>query len=230
MHALHIRFQNIRKSYRGKTVLNGISLDLVPQLFVGLRGASGSGKSTLGRIACGLEAPDNAGSPGDGGQVFWDEVPFQGARDLRRGRMPWLPQNAEAALNPLKTVKTLLEEVCLLRRPRTNKTDLQNCVLTALDRVELSADLLGYRPPDLSGGMNQRLLLTRLLLGEPDALVLDELVTGLDASAAAGLVRLVKGIKEERRLSCLLISHEEAVLHFLCDKIYYLKDGKLFEE
>jgi ABC-type dipeptide/oligopeptide/nickel transport system ATPase subunit len=222
MPAICIKLKNIQKSYGEKLVLDGISLDLQPGEFVGLRGPSGVGKSTLGRIVCGLETADS-------GQVFWDERPINISIDMRLELVPWLPQNAEAALNPLKTVKKLLEEVCLLRQLHIKKSDLHSRVLDVLEQVELSADLFGYRPPELSGGMNQRLLLARILLTEPDALVLDEFVTGLDASTAASLVGLVYSLKTQRTLTCLVISHEEAVLRFLCDRIYTLNAGKLQE-
>jgi peptide/nickel transport system ATP-binding protein len=217
MPALHLNLENITKTYnRDQRVLENLCLDIPPGIFAGVRGPSGSGKSTLARIAAGLEKPG-------GGTVRWDGADIRRGPQLRRrgGRVQFLPQNAEAALNPLKTVKTLLEEVCDaagLNRDR---------IFPALDRVELSRKLLGYRPSELSGGMNQRLLFTRILLGNPDCLILDEPGSGLDASAAAGLYRLIKGRKEEGNVSCLIISHEREVLNFLCDRIFLLEDRRL---
>jgi ABC-type dipeptide/oligopeptide/nickel transport system ATPase subunit len=220
MPALHLRLEHITKAYGRKKVLGDLFLNLEAGVFAGITGPSGSGKSTLARIAAGLEKPDQGG-------VFWDQrnILEHWSRRHRGGRICLLPQNAEAALNPLKTVRTLLEEFC----PRDRKRDRAALITEALERVELSPELLGYRPPELSGGMNQRLLLTRLLLRSPDCLILDEAGTGLDASVAAGLYRLIRAIKGEGRLSCLMISHEREVLNFLCDRIYVLKRLQLKE-
>jgi ABC-type dipeptide/oligopeptide/nickel transport system ATPase subunit len=220
MSALHLRLENITKAYGRKKVLKDLFLDLEAGTFAGITGPSGSGKSTLGRIAAGLEKPDQGG-------VFWDQrnILEHWPQRHRGGRICLLPQNAEAALNPLKTVRSLLEEFC----PRDRKTDRAALIAAALERVELSPELLSYRPPELSGGMNQRLLLTRLLLRSPDCLILDEAGTGLDASVAAGLYRLISAIKGEGRLSCLMISHEREVLDFLCDRIYVLESLHLKE-
>lgn len=220
MPALHLNLENITKTYgRDRRVLENLCLDIPPGIFAGVRGPSGSGKSTLARIASGLEKPGK-------GRVRWDGVNIHGGRQQyhRGGRMQLLPQNAEAALNPLKTVKTLLEEVCCLAGLDRDR------ILPALDQVELSRNLLGYRPPELSGGMNQRLLFARILLGSPDCLILDEPGSGLDASAAAGLYRLIKGLKQEGKISCLIISHEREVLNFLCDRIFLLEDRRLKQE
>ena len=201
MPALPLRLENITKPYGRKKVLGELFLDLEAGAFVGIAGPSGSGKSTLARIAAGLEKPDE-------GEVFWDRRNLQEhwSRRHRGGRVCLLPQNAEAALNPLKTVRSLLEEFC----PRDRNADRGALIAEALDRVGLGGAFLGYRPPELSGGMNQRLLLTRILLRAPDCLILDEAGTGLDASAAAGLYRLIRTVKGEGRLSCLMISHERA--------------------
>ena len=220
MSALHLRLENIAKSYGRKKVLGDLFFTLEAGAFAGITGPSGSGKSTLARIAAGIERPDQGG-------VFWDHrnILDHWPRRYRGGRICLLPQNAEAALNPLKTVRCLLEEFC----PRDRNIDRTALVAEALARVELCPELLGYRPPELSGGMNQRLLLTRLLLRSPDCLILDEAGTGLDASVAAGLYRLIRTIKGEGRLSCLIISHEREVLNFLCDRIYVLKSLQLKE-
>jgi peptide/nickel transport system ATP-binding protein len=185
-------------------------------------GLSGSGKSTLARIAAGLENPD-------AGRVLWDgrDIRGPGRKRHREGRMLILLQNAEGALNPLKTVAVLLKEVRRLKGlPRK---DDDSALRTALAEVELSPDILALRPPELSGGMNRRVLLARLFLRSPDFIIFDEPTSGLDASVQAAVLHLIRKLRRELGFSSLVISHDRDVLDFLCSRTLLLSGGALIE-
>jgi ABC-type dipeptide/oligopeptide/nickel transport system ATPase subunit len=134
-------------------------------------------------------------------------------------------QDPEGALNPSKRAARLLDEVCHLagmddvtRREKTGEI---------IETVGLSPEVLPRYPHQLSGGQNQRVALARILLLEPQIIVLDEPTSSLDVSMQAQVLSLLKRLHETKNLAYLFISHDHDVIDFMCDRIGLLKDGRL---
>ncbi len=224
-----LKAENISKSYfsggrKGNkhSVLAQISLEIEKGKVLGIIGDSGSGKTTLGKIVAGIEGP------AEGRIVFNGKELSQLSREQRavfRRKVQMLFQDPEGALNPLKQVAKLLDEVCRLtgmtesaRKERTGEM---------IETVGLSGEILDRYPRQLSGGQNQRVALARILLLDPQLIVLDEPTSSLDVSMQAQILSLLRNLQKTKELAYLFISHDRDVIDFMCDQVGVLRDGRL---
>jgi peptide/nickel transport system ATP-binding protein len=102
-------------------------------------------------------------------------------------------------------------------------------VASLLDDVGLNAALMPLYPGGVSGGQAQRIAIARALAAEPELLVLDEPTSALDVSTQALLLNLLRDLARRASLSCLLISHDFAVVSYLADRIAVLREGRIIE-
>jgi peptide/nickel transport system ATP-binding protein len=229
MSPLLLRADHIRKSFRSgylrrtsKTVLEDVSLFLERGETLGIVGPSGSGKTTLGRILGGLD-------PHYRGEMFLGEIKLS-ALGRRQKRIHFqkiqvLFQDPEGSLNPKKRISRSLNEV--LRLIGAGKKARLSAVEEVLDRVGLQKEVLTRIPCQLSGGQNQRLALARILLRKPEILILDEPTSLLDVSVQAQILRLLKQLQQDLKLSCIFISHDMDVVRFMSRRIARLEEGIL---
>jgi zinc transport system ATP-binding protein len=212
---------NVTFGYGGSDVLDDVSLSIRPGEFVALVGPNGSGKSTLLRILLGVLRP-RLGS-----------VSLFGARpdDLHdRSRLGYVPQRPSLASEVPATVAEIVSAGRLERGRwwrRMGDTDRQ-AVEHALASVGLTAD--GDRPlNELSGGQQQRAFIARALASEPQLLVLDEPIAGIDAESQRRFRDSLVHLIQEHGAGVLLVSHElSAVAHDL-DRVIVLKGHVLFD-
>jgi zinc transport system ATP-binding protein len=213
--------RNVTFGYSGSDVLDDVSLSIRPGEFVALVGPNGSGKSTLLRILLGVLRP-RLGS-----------VSLFGARpnDLHdRSRLGYVPQRPSLASEVPATVAEIVSAGRLERGRwwrRMGDTDRQ-AVEHALASVGLTAD--GDRPlNELSGGQQQRAFIARALASEPQLLVLDEPIAGIDAESQRRFRDSLVHLIQEHGAGVLLVSHElSAVAHDL-DRVIVLKGHVLFD-
>ncbi|NPV62407.1 MAG: ABC transporter ATP-binding protein [Methanotrichaceae archaeon] len=220
--------ENVSMSYRtgyfGKrsTILEGANLEILPGRTLGLVGGSGSGKTTLGKVLAGLERPSE-GRVLFGGRDIWKME----ARDFRlfRRKVQMVFQDPEGSLNPMKSIERSIQEVLsLLKVP---KRDWHERTLDMLQTVGLSEELLGRRPSQVSGGQNQRIALGRVLLLEPEIIILDEPTSALDISVQAQVLHLLRELQRERGMGYLLITHSAQVVSFMAHDIAVIERGRL---
>jgi peptide/nickel transport system ATP-binding protein len=214
----------VRKAFRDRRAVDGVSLDLAAGETLGVVGESGSGKSTLARIVLGLLEPD-------AGEVLlrgaaWSALPEKRRRPLRAA-IQHVPQDPLSALDPRLTVRAALAEAVGARRLGDRGRD--GVLGALLQEVGLGAELLDRRPGQLSGGQRQRVAIARALAPEPAALVCDEPVSALDVRTQAQILALLARLQAERGLAILLISHDLAVVREVCDRVLVLKDGAVVE-
>ncbi|MFB7506164.1 ABC transporter ATP-binding protein [Streptomyces broussonetiae] len=197
--AVHI--EGLTRSFDGRTVIDGLHLDIAPGEFVALLGRSGCGKSTLLRILAGLDRDIR-------GTVL---VPRRRAVAFQAPRlMPWKKVWRNVLLGlPGKPERGVAER--------------------ALDEVGLGHRIDAW-PRTLSGGEAQRASLARALVREPDLLLLDEPFGALDALTRIKAQRLVGELWEQRACAVLLVTHdvEEAVL--LADRVLVMDGGRIAHE
>ena len=204
----------IRAGYRGREVLNDVSLTVAPGETVGLRGPSGSGKSTLVRVLALLHAPL-------AGHVTLDGVRVGGVRhrvpaDVRT-RIGVLFQSPRAAADPRLSLADLIAEpLRALRQPREH---VAARVAGLADRAGLTADVLARRPHAVSDGQLQRACLARALVHEPRYLLCDEATTMLDASTQALVAAVVTEQQRRTGMGVLLVSHDPALLARWADRV-----------
>jgi len=207
----------LRKSYRGRTVVAGVTLRVEGGEVVGLLGPNGAGKTTTFSMVVGLVAPD-------GGRVRLDGDDVTGLPMFRRARrgMGYLPQEASVfrKLTALDNLLAILETLALTREQREEKAHL------LLDRFKLSH--LAHAVADtLSGGERRRLEIARALVTRPSLMLLDEPFTGVDPIAIFDIQGFIKNLKN-RGIGVLLTDHNVHATLSIVDRAYIVNEGKVF--
>jgi len=215
-----LQVDHVSKSYQTRQqVLKNINLTVGKGEIVGLVGESGSGKSTLAKVIMQLETPEK-------GAVFFDnQLVTKQNRTHFYENCQIIFQNATAALNPVWTVKELLQEPIQSQKPVTD-----SYLQTMLEKVMLPTDILQALPSELSGGERQRVNLLRSILVEPQLLVCDEIVSSLDRLIQREIIDLLMSLNKERDMAILFISHDLKVVSYLCDRIYVMNAGEIVDE
>ncbi len=212
---------------RGRVVhaVENVSLDVAPGEVVGLVGESGSGKTTIARCALRLTEP-TAGEVRFAGTDL-RRLPRRALKAVRR-RMQYVFQDPFGSLSPRMTVAEILTEGLVIQRIGS-RAERRDRAVQALAAVELQADSLSRYPHQFSGGQRQRLGIARALVLQPDFLVADEPVSALDVSIQAQIINLLRGLQQRMGLTMLFISHDLAVVEYLCDRVVVLYLGRIME-
>ena len=222
--ALGVRFAQAG----GETVqaLDGVSFALARGETLGVVGESGCGKSTLARAVARL-GPISEGSIRYEG-IALDRLEGRELREMRR-RLQIVFQDSRSSLDPRMTAGDAIEQPLIALHPRLTPGDRRRRVLAMMERVGLAADLADHHPSALSGGQCQRVALARALVVEPELLVCDEPLSGLDLSLQAQVVNLLAEIKAELGLTLLVIAHDLAIVRHLSDRVLVMYLGRVAE-
>ena len=203
--------------------LDGVSLELRRGEVLGIVGESGAGKSTLARCVVGIQRPTA------GRLRFAGEPLDPGSDRAQRRAIQMVFQDPYASLNPAMTIGAALVELLRVNRLSPDRGAARARAGELLELVGLPATALDRRPRAFSGGQRQRIGIARALALEPQLLVADEPVSALDVSVQASILKLLKRLQQELALTVLLISHDLAVVHQLCDRVIVLRDGRIVE-
>lgn len=221
-----IIFENINKAYiknqQHVHALNNINLHIDTGDIFGLIGWSGAGKSSLIRLVNQLEKPTS-------GTVYVNSV---NVNTLDRA----------AQRQHKKKIGMIFQHFNLLE----SKTVAQNVaiplILQGIDRNEITqrvdamlsyVDLLGKKdsyPSQLSGGQKQRVGIARALITEPTILLCDEATSALDPQTTIAILKLLKQINNERKITILLVTHEMEVIASICNKVAVMEKGQVIEQ
>ncbi len=202
------------------------SFTLRKQQTLGIVGESGSGKTTLAMTVLRLQKATDGHIQFNGEDIL--SLPDKTFLPYRR-RMQIVFQNPYASLNPRFTVGQSLMEPILLHGMANNKTEALELALVWLERVGLTKYDFYKFPHEFSGGQRQRVALARALTVRPELLILDEPVSALDVSVQAQILNLLKDIQDQLGVSYLFISHDLAVVHFLCHEVMVMHQGEVVE-
>lgn len=189
---------------------------------LGLVGESGCGKTTLGRLSCGLLSPDQ-------GEILFQnkKLPPAGAGSWAAGKIQMVFQDPASSLNPRMKVLSSIAEPLLAKG--LSRGDARLKAEQMLATLGLAG--LGQRyPHQFSGGQKQRIAIGRALITGPQIIICDEPVSALDASVQAQILNLLKEIQIEYKPAYLFISHDLAVIGFMCPKIMVMYGGQLVEK
>ena len=212
---------------RGPVVkaLQDISFDIPRGQVVGLVGESGSGKTTIGRSVLRLIEPTS-------GEVKLDgiDITTLSGDQLRRQRrkMQYIFQDPFASLSPRMTIGQVLTEGLDIQRIGT-RAERRARAEKALMAVELPVDAFDRYAHEFSGGQRQRIGIARALTLEPDFIVADEPVSALDVSIQAQVINLLRDLQVRLGLTMLFISHDLAVVEYICDTVIVLYLGRIME-
>jgi peptide/nickel transport system ATP-binding protein len=194
--------------------------------FVGVVGESGSGKSTLARTLIGLETPTSGALELLGRDITGTDG---GSRDWRQKQMQIVFQDPQSALNPRRKVGSIVGQALEVEMPRPKVAAVEARIRELLSETGLSQEMAARYPSQLSGGQKQRVNIARALCRLPRLLIADEIASGLDVSVQAQLLNLLLRLREELGFSMLFISHDLAVVRYLCDRVLVMSKGEIVE-
>ena len=203
--------------------ISDFSFSLFPGETLGLVGASGSGKSTLGRALIYLDPPEKGTIEFEGTLLNEKNI------SSYRKEIQFIFQDPYAALHPQKTVGKVIGEAIQIHQKELTSSDVLNRVISLLDQTGLGVDFLNRYPHELSGGQRQRVVIARALAPQPKLVICDECVAALDISVQAQVLNLLNQLKKNFNLSYLFISHDLAIVKYMCDRVMVIHDGKIVE-
>ncbi len=231
-----LEFRDLRLAYvvrgQAREVLRGVSFAVQPGETYGLVGESGCGKSTAAYAAV-RYLPRNARILSGGVHVAGRDVMSldrNELRELRANNASIVYQDPGQALNPtIKVGPQLIEAFRLIGLDKTESLARAREMLQTVQIADPDS-VLGRYPHQLSGGMQQRVIIAMALACSPQLLILDEPTTGLDATVEAEVLDLVRGLRDEFGTSVLFISHNLGAIRSMCDRVGVLYAGQLVEE
>ncbi|TFD70468.1 ABC transporter ATP-binding protein [Cryobacterium sp. Hb1] len=228
-----LKVQALSVRYAGalRPSIADVSFSLAAGEVVGVVGESGSGKTTLGLALLGL-LPQ--GTKVHGSALF-ERAEILGVserelRPLRGTLLSTIVQNPATALNPSFSVGSQI--VALLRRHRTlSKSGARSLAIEWLDRVGISEPekRMGSYSHQLSGGMNQRVVIAMALALSPRLVIADEPTSALDVTVQAAILRLITELIDDSGSSMVLITHDLGVVAQMCSRVIVMKDGAVVE-
>lgn len=205
--------------------VDGVEFSVPKGASFGLVGESGSGKTTVAKMLLRIETPTAGSASFRGKDIF-----KQSAEDSRRYQrsVQAVFQDPYSSLSPRMQIWEIIAEPLLINEGLKQK-ELKERAAELLETVGLAADRIHSYPHQFSGGQRQRIAIARALSPNPEFIVLDEPVSGLDVSIRAQILNLLKGLQNKFGLTMFMISHDLASLRYMSDIVAVMYLGQLIE-
>ena len=217
--------ENVSKYYDKKAILSKINLSISQNECLGIMGESGSGKSTLAKLLVGLESFDE-------GNIIFNKISYKNINkkqlSLIHRKIQLVFQNAFGAVNPKYTVEEVLTEPLKIHyKKEISYEEMKKRAKNFLEKVGLDPEFMSQKSIQLSGGQLQRVCIARALILEPEIIIFDESVSGLDPIIQEQILELLGSLKEAMNLTYIFISHDFEACYYLCDKIAIIENGEI---
>ena len=232
-----LQIRNVSRNFGGKRrflaeptplirAVSEVSLDLHQGDSLGVVGESGCGKSTLARTIMGI-------IPATEGEIFYRGKDIAGIKGAERRELykqiQFVFQDPMSSLNSRKTVREILASP-MKELLGIGAAEREQRMHRLMDIVNMRPEFLDRHPHEFSGGQAQRIGIARALATDPEILILDEPVSALDVSIQAQILKLLISLKHDLGLTYLFISHDLAVVDYLCDRVAVMYLGQVMEE
>ena len=225
---LHVHY--VTSELTAKAV-NGIDFEVKEGEALGLVGETGAGKTTTALSIMQL-IPDPPGIIVDG-EIYFEgkNVIFNSDKEneeMRGNGVAMIFQDPMTALNPIMTVGEQLSEV-VLTHEKVSKAEAKQRVIDLLKIVGVKEDRYDNYPHEFSGGQKQRVVIAMSLLCNPKLLIADEPTTALDVTIQAQVLDIINKLREQYKMSMILITHDLGVVAETCDKVAIMYAGQIVE-
>src|SRR5438105_3658462 len=218
-----VALKDLHKRFGRQTVLNGVDLQVRRGETLAVLGRSGTGKSVLLKLLIGLQSPDSGSI-----RIFGHEITSLDTNQLNelRKKMGFLFQ--QAALYDSMTVE---ENVAfpLNRHAKMQEGERKKRVHELLASVDMDQHL-DKMPSQISGGMQKRVGLARALALQPDIVLFDEPTAGLDPITAAEIGKLIVELKEKRKMTAIVVTHDVHTAKLFSDHLVLIQEGNILAE
>jgi ABC-type dipeptide/oligopeptide/nickel transport system ATPase component len=210
----------------GRHIVRDFAIDVEEGEVVGIVGESGSGKtltalSLLGLLPSGVCATSGEARLGDDRYLHEGQV-------RKRPHATMIFQNPTAALNPTMRIGAQLKRLLVFLKKRQDWRARAEALLDSVGINEPRA-VMGRYPHQLSGGMNQRVMIAMAVAAEPRLLIADEPTTGLDVTVQAQILDLIRATVTTRGIGVLFVSHDMGVIAQTCHRVAVMYDGEVRE-
>ena len=216
---INIEARNLVKAFKGRTVVNHVSLKVEKGEIVGLLGPNGAGKTTSFYMIVGLEKPDE-------GEVFLSDINITTLPMYRRATLgiSYLTQEA-SIFRKLTVVENIM---AILETTKLNKEERQKKLENLLDEFNIR-HVMERKGTELSGGERRRVEIARCLALEPQFILLDEPFAGVDPLAVADIQHIIQHL-QHRGMGILITDHNVRETLHIVDRAYILNEGKILLE
>ena len=221
----------VKKNFFGKILKEFKAVDEVSFIVnkgetLGLVGESGCGKTTLGRSLIRL-IPATSGAILFNGKNIANIAEDQ-FRKMRKD-IQIIFQDPYGSLNPRLTIGQAINEPMKIHSILPGEKQRKEKIVELLEKVDLRPEYFNRYPHEFSGGQRQRICIARALSLNPDFIICDESVSALDVSVQAQVLNLLNDLKDELGFTCIFISHDLGVVHYISDRIMVMNEGKIEE-
>lgn len=206
-----ITVQNVSFGYGKEKVLTDVNFIVEKQEYVGIIGANGAGKSTLMRLILGQLQPDEGELKVEAETVGY--VPQVGFKEIAN-----FPANVEEIV-----LTGLYKEMGMFRFPKKEHRKRVTDILELVGMQEHRKKMLS----ELSGGQQQRVLMARAIIGNPELLVLDEPLTGIDKEAGEALYQLLSRLNQEYGMTIVMVTHNMEQVARFTSRFYHVSNGSV---
>ena len=222
---------SVKKNFWGKTLkefkaVDGVSFEVKKGETLGLVGESGCGKTTLGRALIRLITPTSGNILFNGKNIA--HIPGEQLREMRKD-IQIIFQDPYGSLNPRMTIGQAINEPMKIHEILPTEKQRKEKIIELLEKVDLKPDFFNRYPHEFSGGQRQRICIARALGLNPDFIICDESVSALDVSVQAQVLNLLNDLKNELGFTCIFISHDLGVVHYISNRIMVMNKGKIEE-
>lgn len=206
-------------------IVHDVSFSICRGMTYGLIGKSGSGKSTILKMIVGLTSTDSGEILFKNRQI--SEWLHYNNQEYRRA-CQMLFQNPLQSIYPKFLAEEAIQEVINIHK--LTVMNISQDIAAVLDMVRLSTNILKRRVTELSGGELQRLCLARILLVDPELILLDEPTTQLDMGSQYQIMTILKELQQEKKVSFLFVSHDIDLIKYLVHEVGVIVEGKIVED
>jgi peptide/nickel transport system ATP-binding protein len=229
-----LKIENLSISFGENEVIHNISYELSKNQILGIVGESGSGKSVSSLAILGL-LPKNISKITYGSILYNDDdltkLSNKSFQNIRGNKIAMIFQEPMSSLNPSMTCGKQVLEI-LLQHTRLSKKEAENETISLFEKVKLPDVKITYDkyPHEISGGQKQRVMIAMAIACKPDILIADEPTTALDVTVQKDIIKLLKALQAETKMSIIFITHDLALISEIADRVLVMYKGKIVEE